>query len=132
MASKYARASGSINPLQPGHAVGPLRAHVQPAAPSPVLVGEQTIGIEVVGDPLAQLSHDSGVDFARVLDQSALGVCDVVGRDAGGQHVNRSAHGPNVVFADVTGLHRAGQLRQLRRQLADRSATAAVECAPPI
>ena len=39
---------------QPRHAVGALRAEVQPAAPGPVLVAEQAVGIEVVGDALTQ------------------------------------------------------------------------------
>ncbi len=40
-------------PGQPGHPVGTLRAQMQPAATRPVVVVEQAVGIEVVGDPLA-------------------------------------------------------------------------------
>jgi hypothetical protein len=44
-------------------------------------------------------------------DQRALGFCHVGGRDAGGQHVDRSAYGADVVLADGAGLHRVCQLR---------------------
>src|SRR6201999_3400246 len=37
---------------QPRHAVGPLLAEVQATAPGPILVAEQAVGIEVVGDAL--------------------------------------------------------------------------------
>lgn len=68
---------------QPRHPVAPLRAEVQPAAAGPVDVVEKTVGIEVVGDPPAQLGDNGGVDFGRMLHQPALGVRRVGGRDAG-------------------------------------------------
>jgi hypothetical protein len=50
-----------------------LLAQVQPAATGPVLVAEQPVGIEVVGDALTQLHHDSRIDVGRMFDQRALG-----------------------------------------------------------
>src|SRR6202042_912359 len=57
---------------QPRHAVRPLLSEVQPAPAGPVLVTEQPVGIEVVGDALTQLHDDSRIDFGRILDQWAL------------------------------------------------------------
>ena len=79
MASKYARASGVQQSGQPGHPVGPLRAQMQPAAARPVVVVEKAVGIQVVGDPLAQLDDHTGVEFGRVPHQRALGFCHVGG-----------------------------------------------------
>jgi hypothetical protein len=60
---------------------------------------------------LAQLGDDAGVKFARVLDQRALRFCQVGGRDAGGQYVDRSAHGADVVFTDSACFYGGRQLR---------------------
>ena len=105
---------GVQQPGKPGHAVGPLRAEMQPAAARPVLVGEKAVGIQVVGDPLAQLDDNTGVEFGRVLHQPALGFCHVGGRDAGGQYVDRSAYGADVILADRAHFYRGRQLWQLR------------------
>ena len=64
---------------QPRHAVRPLLSEVQPASTGPVLIAEQPVGIEVVGDALTQLHDDSRIDFGRMLDQRALGRCRVGG-----------------------------------------------------
>ena len=64
---------------QPRHAVGPLPAKMPPAAAGPVVVAEQAVGVEVVGDALTQCGHDPCVDPGCVLDQLALG-----GRRVGG------------------------------------------------
>ena len=104
------RAGLGVDPsAEPRHVIGPLRAQVQPAAPGAVLVGEQPIGVEVVGDALAQLFDDFGIDLARMLDQPALGIGHVGRRDAGGQYVDRSAHCADMVLADGTG--RRGRAR---------------------
>ena len=64
---------------QPRHAVGPLLAEVQASAAGPVLIAEQPVGIEVVGDALTQLHDDSRIDFGCLRDQRALGRCRVGG-----------------------------------------------------
>ena len=101
---------------QPRHAVGSLLAEVQPAATGPVLIAEQAVGIEVVGDALTQFGHDSRVDLAGLLDQCALGRSRVGRGDAAGQHVDRSAYRSDVVVPDSAGLHGVRQRRQLRWQ----------------
>ncbi len=50
---------------------------MQPAATGTILVGEQAVGIEVVGDALTKLRDDPGVDPGRMPDQGALGGCDI-------------------------------------------------------
>src|ERR1700747_3344502 len=81
---------------------------MQPTTARPVLVAEQAVGIEVVGDPLAQLDHDTGVEFGRVPHQRALGFCHLGGRDAGRQHVDRLAYGADVILTERARLHRGG------------------------
>jgi len=100
---------------QSRHAVRSLWAQVQSAAARPIVVGEKAVGIQVVGYSLAQLRNDSGVEFGGMLYQLPLGFSYIRGRDAGGQHVDCSAHSANMVLAHGAGLHSAGQLRQLRR-----------------
>src|SRR5882757_10972253 len=116
MASKYARASGSSKPDSRDMPSGPLPAEVQPAATGPVLITEQAVGIQVVGDALSQFGHDSRVDLARLLDQCALGRSRVGGGDTAGQHVDRSAYRSDVVVPDSAGLNGVRQRRQLRWQ----------------
>jgi hypothetical protein len=106
---------GVEHPGQPRHAVGPLRAQMQPAATRPVVVVEEAVGVEVVGDPLAQLDDDARIEFARMPDQGALGFSHVGGRHARGQDVEGSAYGADVVLADRAGCHRGRQPGQLRR-----------------
>ena len=88
---------------------------MQPAATGPVLVAEQSIGVEVVGDPLTQFDHDAGIDGAGVLDQRALSRRHVGGRNAGRQHIYRPAYRLDVVVTDGAGRHCSGQLGQFRR-----------------
>ncbi len=64
---------------QPRHPVWPLRAEAQAASPGVILVAEQSVGIEVVGNSLTEFHHDAGVDLRRMLDQCALGGFDVGG-----------------------------------------------------
>ncbi len=101
---------------QPRHAVGSLLAEVQPAATGSVLIAEQAVGIEVVGDALSQLRDDSRIDFGRVLDQGALGGGRVGGGDTAGQHVDGSAYRADMVVADSAGLDGFRQRWQLRRK----------------
>ena len=101
---------------QPRHTVGPLLAEVQAAATGPVLIAEQAVRIEIVGDALTQLRDDSRIDCGRVLDQGALGGGRVGGRDARGQQVDGSAYRADMVVADRAGLNGVRQRRQLRRK----------------
>jgi hypothetical protein len=65
---------------------------------------------------LAQLDHDTGVEFGRVRYQRALGCCGVGGRHGGRQHVDGVADGADVILAECARLDRARQFRQLRGQ----------------
>ena len=115
---------------QPRHAVGPLLAEVQPAATGPVLIAEQAVGIEVVGDALSQLRDDSRIDLGRVLDQRALGGSRVGGGDTAGQHVDGSAYRADVVVADQRRPRRRPPTSATPVAAAGRSTTGAAESEP--
>lgn len=102
---------GVKQPGQPRHAVGPLRAQVQPPAPGAILVVEEAVRIEMVGNPPAEPGHDAGVEFGRVPHQGDLGVRRVRERHAGGQNIHRRAYRPDVVLAHRTVGHRGRQCR---------------------
>ena len=110
---------------QPRHAVGSLPAEVQPAATGPVLIAEQAVGIEVVGDALSQFGDDSRIDFGRVLDQGAFRGGRVGGGDTAGQQVDGSAYRADVVVADRAGLNGFAPASATPVAAAGRSATGA-------
>ncbi len=104
---------------------------MQATATGPVLVAEQAVGIEVVGDALTQLDHDSRVDFAsRAGPACARRAAASAGETQAGQHVDRSADRSDVVVADSTGRDGGRQRPATPVAAADRSATGAAGSEP--
>lgn len=108
---------------EPRHPVGPLWAQVHTATAGAIGFGETAIGIEIVGDPVAQPGDHGGVELGRMPHQRALRVGHVDGGDAGGQRVDRGAYGADMVLADRAGGHRLGQHRELGFQWRARQRT---------
>jgi hypothetical protein len=66
---------------------------------------------------LTQLRDNASVEFGCMVDQRALGVWHLKGRDTGREQVERSACRANVVLADRSGLYCGGQLGKFRWHL---------------
>ena len=101
---------------QPAHAVGALGAQVQTAAAGAVVLVEQPVGVEVIGDSAPDHGDERGVLTNRVAHQDSFGLIPLVAGHRRGQHIERVADRADVLLADVTVLHGGGEVGQLGRQ----------------
>ena len=101
---------------QSAHAVGTLRCQVQPAAAGAVVLVEQAVGVEVIGDPPPDHGDELGVLTSGVAHQDSFGLLALGIRNQRGQYIESVADRSDVVVADLAVLDGGGQVRQLRRQ----------------
>jgi hypothetical protein len=99
---------------QPRHPIGALLAEQQAASSGPVGFVVVAVGVEDLIDASGEGFDDVGVVFDRFAHQAALDVVAIGGRHTGGEHVDRVADHPQVVFTDPAGRHRGRDMRQLR------------------
>ena len=103
------------------HAVGALPGKIQSTAATTVVLVEQAVGVEVVGDAPADVCDEIGVLTLRVAHQDSFGYLLLVLRYGRGQHVECFADSGDVIVADLAGLDGGGQLAVVRVAAGDRS-----------
>ena len=89
---------------------------MQPAAAGAVVVVEQAVGVEVIGDAPPDHGDELGVLASGVAHQDSFGLLALGVGHHGGQHIERMADRSDVVIADVAVLDGGGQVRQFGRQ----------------